>query len=309
MPGVTVSPEIYLSAPPDDETGDFFAVPRLLSRAADLGVRAELLDEAGLREAFPSMRFAPGHVGVLQPDAMIINPRQFVRAEVAGAVQAGAPRIVDEVRSVEGSKGSFELSTRSGARYLARTVVLAAGPYLNLAGLSPKPLAFDVYGCTVILAEVAASEPAFPTTMYLKVTDEAPYAGIIVPPLPYPDGSWYIKGAGPLMYDSPLQTVAEAADWVRHGGDEATGPELAAALAELLPDTRVGRVIVRPCLVSLNEDDAAYVGFVEDGLVVATEGSHGVTMGDELGRLAARLALDGCWRDTLPEEPFAPRFR
>jgi glycine/D-amino acid oxidase-like deaminating enzyme len=59
----------------------------------------------------------------------------------------------------------------------------------------------------------------------------------------------------------------------------------------------------------LNDTGYPYLGLVDDGVVVATEGEHGGTMADELGRLAARLVIDGSWRDSLPPEPFTPRFR
>jgi ABC transporter family protein len=66
---------------------------------------------------------------------------------------------------------------------------------------------------------------------------------------------------------------------------------------------------VRPCLVSINGSAGyPYIGTIEEGLTVVTEGEDGVSMSDEAGRLAARLVLDGRWTDTLPAEPFAPRF-
>src|SRR5262249_29487273 len=115
-------------------------------------------------------------------------------------------------------------------------------------------------------------------------------------------------GAGPLMQDALLETDTDAAAWVRSGGDERTAPILAATLAELLPDVAVEQGIVRPCLGSLNESTYPYIGFADHRPVVPTQGRHGVTMADELGRLAARLAIDGSWRDSLPPEPFALRY-
>ena len=54
--------------------------------------------------------------------------------------------------------------------------------------------------------------------MYLKATDDDPYAGIIASPLQYPDGNWYIKGSGASLFDAPLRTTDEIAAWVRTGG-------------------------------------------------------------------------------------------
>jgi sarcosine oxidase len=140
------------------------------------------------------------------------------------------------------------------------------------------------------------------------VTDDNPYAGIIAPPLRYPDGHWYVKGAGASLLEAPLHTADEIAAWVRTGGDAADRAPFAALLEELLPGVTIEGLTTRPCLVTLNATGHPYIGFVDDGVVVATEGDHGVTMADEIGRLAARLAIDGRWRDSLPAEPFAPRY-
>lgn len=292
-----------------DQGGDYFDVASMLSRAADLGVHAELLDEAALQAAFPAMRFAAGHVAIHQPDALLLNPRRLVLAETSAAVAAGASRISDEAVAVERRGEALEVTTRDGARLSTRCVVLAAGAYINLSGLSPRRLALSAFGATVTLAAVDPSTPAFPTTMYLKSTEHAPYAGIITPPRPYPDGRWYIKGAGASLLDAPLDTAATAEAWVRTGGDARDRASFTEVLAELLFDVRVEDVAIRPCIATINDSGYPYIGFVDDGVVVATEGEHGVTMADEIGRLAARLAIDGTWRDTLPAEPFAPRFR
>ena len=317
VPALTVAPgdaaALARFASGDDDathvSEDYFDIAGMLTRAEDLGVEAELLDEDALAKSFPEMTFAAGHIAVHQPDALLLNPRRLVLAETAAAVQSGAVHLLDEVKAVDRQSGRFELTTRRGNRYTSRRVVLAAGAYTNLAGFLPQPLAFSTFGATVTLAAVAEDTPPFPTTMYFKATETAPYAGIVAPPLRYPDGISYIKGAGASLLEVPLDDAAAAEDWVRTGGKRDDIDAFAAVLAELVSAIPVQTITTRPCLVTLNDSGSPYIGAVEEDLIVATEGEHGVTMADEIGRLAARIAIDGEWRDTLPSEVFTPRFR
>ena len=312
VPALTVAPDwsrVPRPADAADEGAEYFNMHGMLTRAQDLGVRAEHLDESALRTAFPEMSFAPGHMAIHQPEALLINPRRLVKAETTAAVNAGAARVVGEVAAIERGAAGHSLAMSNGERVTARRVVLAAGAYINLAGLAPKPLDFWTFGATVALAAVDPDTSQFPTTMYYKSTADAPYAGIIAPPLPYPDGRCCIKGSGDSLLEAPLESAAAAEQWVRTGGDSRDVERLARVLSELLPGVQLHDITTRPCMVTINATGYPYIGFIDDDVVVATEGEHGVTMADEIGRLAARLATDGTWTDSLPPEPFAPRFR
>jgi glycine/D-amino acid oxidase-like deaminating enzyme len=293
----------------DPGTDAYFDIGSFHRTALDLDVPAEPLDEAALAARFPDLTLAPGHEGLYQPDSLLINPRRFVAAQQSAAAAAGATRIVDHVVSLTPRSGGYELVTAGGRRIHASRVVLAAGAYLNLAGLAPRPLAFHTFGATVTLARVTPSAVDFPTLMYLKATESAPFGGLIVPPVRYPDGSWYIKGVGDSMVGAPLHDTAEAQAWVRTGGDPKDPERFRAVLDELLPHLEVGDISTRPCLITINDTGFPYIGLVDDGLVVATDGDHGVTLADEIARLAAGLATDGTWRDTLPAEQFTPKYR
>ena len=80
-------------------------------------------------------------------------------------------------------------------------------------------------------------------------------------------------------------------------------------LKDFVPQLNLPDVRNRPCLITSNSTDLPYIGEVGDNLIVAVEGDHGVTLSDELGRLAARVAIDEEWTDTLPEEAFKPIFK
>lgn len=302
----TSEPDPAAEAVPNAE--EYFNIKGMMTRAEDLNVSVEYLDASALKAAYPQLKFPSDYVALHSPSGLLVNPRKLVSAEITAAVAAGATRVADDVIDIQRQSGSYRLVTRSGSSYTARRVVLAAGAYINLSGLSPKPLDFWTFGATVSLAAVDAATPMFPTLMYYKTTEQAPYAGIIAPPLPYPDGQTYIKGAGDSLLEAPLPDAETAEKWVRTGGDSRDIDKFTQVLAELLPDVQVQGVKIRPCLITINTSTYPYIGFVDDNMVVATEGDHGVTMADEIGRLAARLSTDGEWRDDLPAEPFAPKF-
>lgn len=279
----------------------------LLQRAADLGVRAEYTEKDALASYAPTLTLPAGHYGIYQPDSFIINPRRLVAAQIAAAQSQGVTRVVDEAASWSRIPGGFEVVLRSGRTIRAAQIVLAAGVYLNLSGLSPKPVSMYMFGLTVGLVEVAADTPRFPTLLAELALGERSYNGIIAPPIQYPDGKFYIKSAGPHM--TPLESSQQAAEWVRSGGDAAEAEMIAATLSVLAPGIERLSTRTRPCIVSMNERVGyPMIGAIEDGVILVTEGENGVSMSDEAGRLAARLVLDGTWRDALPAELFAPRF-
>ncbi|MFG1795776.1 FAD-dependent oxidoreductase [Nocardia sp. NPDC049149] len=82
---LTVGPRAIESA----VAAEWFNLDRLYDNATDLGVEVQRLDEEELAKTYPALHFEPAHVGVVQREAMLVNPRQLVRAELAGAV-AGA---------------------------------------------------------------------------------------------------------------------------------------------------------------------------------------------------------------------------
>jgi hypothetical protein len=79
-------------------------------------------------------------------------------------------------------------------------------------------------------------------------------------------------------------------------------------LTELLPDVDFLSLRTRPCLVCATPSDRPYIDWADDRTVVVVEGERGAMAADEIGRLAAGLALTGRWTDTLPQELFAAEW-
>lgn len=308
------SPTQSLSVLPDVADGapgaEWFDRDRLLRNAEDLGVEVSALSEDDLRSDYPRLSFAPGHVGVVQRDAHILNPRELVRAELGVAVAAGATLVRDEVVSLERRGDDAVLTGRSGEVWRADRVVMATGAATNMTGLLPRPLQMQTFGATVVLVEVDdPSAVDMPAMMYLKFVDgRLGFGGIVMSPLRYPDGKWYIKVSGNSLLGNPLATADEIATWVRTGGRQDDIDDTMALLAELMPGQQFGPAHTRPCLVCETPSGLPVIDRVDDRTVIAIEGERGAMAADEIGRLTADLTRTGRWNDGLPHEVFRAQW-
>jgi sarcosine oxidase len=268
-------------------------------------VQLDHLETDELASAYPHLRFEPGHVALREPGAFILNPRALVRAELTAAVAAGAEVVRDVVveRVLEGDGDpTVRLRGASGGSWRARRVVMATGAATNATGLLGRDLLTPTFGATVVLVEVDGPDAVrMPTMMMLKVREgRRLFGGIVMAPVEYPDGRWYLKVSGTSLMSNPLDSHEEIADWVRTGGRQKDVAEALEVLTDLLPDVALGEARTRPCLVCATATDRPYVDWADDRTVLAVEGERGAMCADEVGRLAADLALSGEWRDSLP---------
>ncbi|GAB2860313.1 FAD-dependent oxidoreductase [Nocardioides pacificus] len=279
----------------------------LARNAADLGVAVDHLDAQQLAAAYPTLSFPPDHVALREPDAFLLNPRALVQAELSAALAAGAVLVRDEVVATAEVAEGIQVTARGGESWTAARVVVATGAATNATGLLARRLQTTTYGATVVLAEVAGPDAvAMPTMMMMKVRDGAmAFGGIVMAPVQYPDGRWYIKTSGASLLANPLTERDEIAAWVRTGGRAADIDEARELLGELLPDVEILSMRTRPCLVCDTPSDRPYIDWADDRTVVLVEGERGAMAADEIGRLGAELALTGEWRDSIPHEVFA----
>ncbi|WP_300681222.1 FAD-dependent oxidoreductase [Nocardioides sp.] len=300
---VTVLPDVQ----PSSTSALWFDRDVLAGNARDLGVAVDELDETELAAAYPGLTFEPGHVGLREPGAFILNPRGLVEAELAAALSAGTTLVRDEVVVLEHDGPGVRLTTADGRTWSAAKAVVATGAATNATGLLQRRLAMQTYGATVVLTEVDGPDAvAMPTMMMMKVRDgQMAYGGIVMAPVAYPDGRWYLKTSGSSLLAHPLETREEIAAWVRTGGDAADLDEARELLTDLLPDLPLGAMRTRPCLVCATPSDRPYIDWADDRTVVLIEGERGAMAADEIGRLGAALALTGRWSDTVPHEVFA----
>ena len=282
----------------------------LAGNAADLGVAVDLLDEDQLAADYPALRFEPGHVGLREKDAYILNPRALVQAELSAAVKAGTTLVRDEVVESERVGDGVRLETANGTRVTAGKVVMATGAATNATGLLERRLVTPTYGATVVLAEVTGPDAvSMPTMMMMKVRkNEMVFGGVVMAPVQYPDGRWYLKVSGSSLLANPLEGREEIAAWVRTGGNAGDLEEVRDLLAELVPDLEILSMLTRPCLVCATPSDRPYIDWADDRTVVLVEGERGAMAADEIGRLASDLVLTGQWRDSVPQSVFAAEW-
>ncbi|NLU84027.1 FAD-binding oxidoreductase [Rhodococcus sp. HNM0569] len=285
---------------------EWFDRGRLLRNAEDLGVPVESLDEDDLRREYPHLRFAPGHVGLLQRDALILNPRELVRAELTAAVAGGATLVRDEITDLTETSDAVSITSKSGSSWVADYAVLATGAATNAVGLLDRPIPMTTYGATVVLVEVPdPDEVDMPAMMYMRVTGgEGDFGGIVMSPLRYPDGRWYVKVSGSSLLANPLDNTSDIAAWVRTGGRARDIDETRALLGELMPGQTFGEAHTRPCMVCETPTGLPYLDRASERVTVVIEGERGAMAADEIGRLAAEYTLTGRWRDGLPHEVF-----
>ncbi|WP_226437390.1 Rid family hydrolase [Rhodococcus yananensis] len=159
---------------------------------------------------------------------------------------------------------------------------MATGSATNAVGLLSRPVPMTTFGATVVLVEVDDPETVdMPAMMYMKSVDGTiEFGGIVMSPLQYPDGKWYVKVSGRSLLDNPLASTDEIAAWVRTGGRTDDIDETLAVLGELLPGQERGPARTRPCMVCETPTGLPYIDRVDDRTTVVVEGERGAMAAD-----------------------------
>src|SRR5947199_3365698 len=96
------------------------------------GVKADLLDAAGLGARFPSMNVDDIECGVHTPEDGWCDPNGLLQAFRKKARSLGASYVYDRVVSIDGNGSTLALRLASGAVMHANHVVNAAGAWAKL---------------------------------------------------------------------------------------------------------------------------------------------------------------------------------
>ncbi|MBY5703778.1 FAD-dependent oxidoreductase [Rhizobium leguminosarum] len=289
--------------------GDYLEKTR--QAAVSLGVETSLLDEQGLKAAFPFFAFPDGGAGVFEArGAGHISPRKLVKAQSLLAEKAGATVIRDHVVSIRSEGGSAVVETAGGLSHRAEKVLLAAGGFSIAENLLPQPVALTVYARTVTLFEVSEADAARLAAMPSLIL-RAPGIDIyLLPPIRYPDGKFYLKIGGDPD-DLALRDDTEMRAWFKTEGRDTVRAHLKRIVAGLVPDMVPLSISAAACVVSHTESGYPMIGYSSSPEIAVLTGCAGTSAksSDEIGRLGAELLLSGGISEQGYSTDFTPQFR
>ena len=227
-----------------------------------------------------------------------VNPLQFTRALVDGAVARGAELVTGAVHGLErsGPGGSVTGVLVDGNLIPADVVVLALGPWMSHArAWVALPTIHALKGASIRLAADVPAQAVF--------SDYRLASGKTVAPeiFPRPGGEVYINGVPegePLPIDPDDITPSDAACTELH--------RLAGAHSSLLAAAPItGRAA---CYRPMADDGIPVIGPVPGtpGVIAATgHGSWGILNAPATGRMVAEMIMDGRSR-SLDATPYSP---
>lgn len=280
--------------------------------AAGLGVAVEMLDDRALADRFGFFSFEPGSEGIFEPrQAGYVNPRRLVAAQSLLAERAGAALIAQTVESVREEGGRVVVATVEGDRFTADKVMIAAGGFSIAKNLLPRVLDLKVYARTVAFFEIATADLSAYAGMPSLICEPRDPAGHIylLPPVTYPDGRTYLKIGGDPD-DLQLTSEPDIRAWFRSGGRETTRQHLSHIVDTLVPRLAGAKSTMAACVTSFTPGGYPAIGYSESDRIAVLTGGCGAAAksSDEIGRLGARLLLDGCIDDGANTADFRPHF-
>ena len=275
----------------------------------DRRIDHEQLRGEDLRARFPYFAFPDGILALYEANnAGWINPRLHVRAEIEAAKASGASVLRQRVEEVIERNGAIEIRCADGSHIHAGKAIVACGAFSRADGLLPQPPQMKVFARTITFFELPQAEidrlRPMPSLVYVPPNAEsAPY---ILPPVKYADGKTYIKiGGDPVDRELGSQDAIRA--WFRGNGDEKVGDFLRDQLLKLMPDLDYCSVTHGSCVTSFTGTGKPLIYQQTDRLIALTGGNGAAAKcADELGRLAAKLALSGSISDESYEADFQP---
>jgi len=275
-------------------------------RHRDVGVRAgAVVEDVGDGSArFPYLRLPAGASSLLETgDAGLINPRLLVRNQLAAAASRGATVVRDVVQAMTHRHDGVEVILGDGRRLRCRRAVVAAGAYVNAFELLPRPAAVSSIGITAHFFEVDDGQLGELAGMPGMLWFDDPSGGAFVytlPPVRYPDGRWWFKVGG-HRESGPLVGREAIDHWHRSDGDDMGFDTVQRWVAERVPVLAgAGRHSVG-CVITESASAMPVIAQAgHPGVVVATGCSGAAAKScDEIGRIAAVLAVHGEWDSSL----------
>lgn len=281
-----------------DGTGEYLDSAPALSAQFGVPFTAYASGRA-LMDDFGALRFPASAQGVFEPaPAGFINPRALIQAQLALFQRRGGTALRETVVAVSHADGLFQVRTREGHRYAAPRVLVAAGSFINLCGLIPRPLSLVSKSEVVLLARVSAGQAAtlagLPSLRY-NIDDGETEGIYLIQPVRYPDGAWYLKMGCNMPEDVFFERLADAQAWFQTGDSDRFIPRLARALRALLPELVVEAYLTKRCVISRSAHGRPYIGETDRAGLFVAGGCNGnsAMSSDAIGSVAAHLMTQG----------------
>jgi len=131
----------------------------------------------------------------------------------------------------------------------------------------------------------------------------------ILPPVRYPDCKTYLK-VGNDVEPQHFVDRDQIGDWFRSDGDAVERDHIHRIATGLMPGLKDLPVTSAACVASFTKSSYPYIGFTESPRIAVLTGGNFVAAkcSDELGRLGARLMLDGVLGVEDFGDLFTPQF-
>jgi sarcosine oxidase len=271
-------------------------------------VGAEFADVSDTPGSFPYLSVPPSSRALLETgSAGIINPRRLVANQLRAASLHGATVVDDVVTSLEPDVDGVVAVLHAGTRLRCRRAVVAAGAYVNSFGLLPSPAPVSAIGITAhffaVDGTVADELEGMPGMLWFDARGEGSFV-YSLPPIRYPDGRLWFKIGG-HRESAPLHGAEEVNRWHRSDGDGMGFESVATWVAEHIPLLAGRESHTVGCVITESTSALPMIAEVTPtgapGRVVAVSGCSGAAAKscDEIGRIAAVLAVHGEWDSPL----------
>ena len=296
--------------PAQASDGDFLQQLEVIAKKQH--VQTERVDSRALRRFHPMLHTGAGLSGILtRTRAGYLNPRRQIEANIRLLLTAGHTVVRQRVRSINSAGAALRLQAEHDA-YLAEKVIVASGAYTNAIDYPGARLQLTPEKWSVMLAavndEAAEALAGLPCILYKPPdTDNHAY---VLPPIRYPDGQQYLKIGYPFS-DGLESDLSRLNEWFGNPVPTSQQTRLRRLLGDLFPEVTFDALRAEPCCGTQTPTGYPYIDFAADRRLVWLVGcnSYSAKSADELGRLAARLALDGRWTDTtLAADFFKARY-
>ena len=251
----------------------------------DLAVKAWSRREVIKR--YPILRMLPDELAVFESDGGVLRPEAAVRAHLKVAEAAGAKlRFKTIMERWEGTNNGIEIILDDGTRILARSLVLAIGPWFQeTLGALGVPLRIQRNVQAWFSPATSAYEHGrFPGFLVNREGLPAPLYG-------FPDFGDGVKAAFHGLGD-----LTSADEVERHVDPARDVDPIVRAMEDWMPGATQTFRGAKPCLYSLTPDGHFVIDrHPENAKVILCGGfsGHGFKFAPVVGEIGADLALEG----------------